>query len=922
MNGWALFGVIAIYLLICVGIGMLRGLSRARVRTIAILVSGILALIGTLIVKNSLGTPQEIEATLRSAGLDKDLMETISTFLGMSPSLGEALVGVIGALILPLVYLVLFFTFCLLTWIVCIILSIVLRKRYREHNSRARMKWLRTIALSVLHGLIVVFVCLVPLNIYMQVAVPVTNMLDESGMLDKVPVLDKVMDDYVEPVAKSGPMATFRVLGGNLVCNGLTSFEVGGEKIRLGDEVNNISGFVGNILALGKVKMTEYGDDQVKVLDDIADSFASSQLLSNIVGEVVYSATDAWMGGDKFVGVARPSTGEMIDPTFNTLLGILNKDSQNLSSLKADIYTVADLVGVLAEYDVFSKMEDTNTLIQQLGADGMVKEMITVLGQNDSMKVLIVEIRNMGMRAIAKTLDIPENGEVVYEKFLGDIAVALNETKDMNETERIDTLTQKVKDAFNEANVPIEEDIIDCYSASLIHDLGAIENITSDDISDFFTAYAMQTESAETAGLVPISGSESTFRGNVYGNMTEEDLKKTGAAVLATVTIKLSMVEGDEQAVIEASATILKETYSEILDENAAAFEKIAQIEIKVAIDKSAVENTASMKAAQTMNSGVVTLEELLADVEEVAKSINAETLAAEAEALNAVFEDMSKLMDSEASFDSVEDVVGTLGPVLDALQSSVSMGEEGTANLLVATMQSKTVREKTNMDMNAATNLAKKATESKDGEKVDYEKTMNSVVGVVIIGNSISTGEMASEEDIRKMIENLTPQTAALLSEYVTEARMKEYGMPADKAHVSSELLLNLFDYLAGNLPEDQFDHEAKALQQLINIATAAKEDSSNTNRVFGKDGKLGKDASEIIEIVIGSDAICYALDETLNSEEDAITDPFGIGKQIPDNSVDKMEYEAAAEAYLAAHPDQETAERMALINALFGIN
>lgn len=921
MNGWALFGIIAIYLLICVGIGMLRGLSRARVRTIAIFVSGILAFIGTLIAKNSLGTPQEIEASLRSYGLDEELMETIATFLGMSPSLGEALVGVIGALAMPIVYLVLFLAFCLLTWIVCIVLSIVLRKRYREHNSRARMKWLRTIALSVLHGLIVVFVFLVPLNVYMQIAVPVTDMLDESGMLDKVPAIDTIMDGYVEPIAKSGPMATFRVLGGNLVCNSITNFEVGGEKIKLGDEVNNISGFVGNILKLGKTKMAEYGDEQVQVLEDIADSFAASDLLSNIVGEVVYSATDAWIGGDKFVGVARPSTGEMIDPTFNTLLGVLHKDSQNLSSLKADIYTVADLVDVLAEYDVFSKMDDTDTLIQQLGADGMVKEMITVLGQNDSMKVLIVEIRNMGMRAIAKSLDIPENGEVVYEKFLGDIAVALNETKDMSETERIDALTQKVKDAFNEANVPIEEDIIDCYSASLIHDLGSIENITSDDISDFFTAYAMQTESAEEAGLVPVSGAESPFRGNVYGKMTEEDLKKTGAAVLATVTIKLSMVEGDEQAVIEASATILKETYSEILDENAAAFEKIAQIEIKVAIDKSAVENTASMKNAQTMNSGVVTLEELLADVEEVAKSINEETLAAEAEALNSVFEDMSKLLDSE-SFDSVEDVIGTLGPVLDSLQTSVSMGEEGTANLLVATMQSKTVRDKTNMDMNSATNLAKKATESKDGEKVDYEKTMNSVVGVVIIGNSISSGESASEEDIRKMIENLTPQTAALLSEYVTEARMKEYGMPADKAHVSSELLLNLFDYLASDLPEDQFDHEAKALQQLIDIATAAKEDTTHTNRVFGKDGKLGKDASEIIAIVIESDAICYSLDETLNSEDGSLTDPFGIGKQIPDNSVDKMEYEAAAEAYLAAHPDQETAERMALINALFGIN
>ena len=921
MYGWILFGVMAVYLLISVGIGFLRGLSKTRIRTITIFASALIAYITVLVSKNSLLMgPSELEDVLIQTGM-YDQAQAICQLLIDSPVLTESVLGFLSAMVMPLVYLVLFLVISIVLGIIGGIVTFVLRGSLKAHNSRAHMRGVRTLALSLFSGLVVLFVWFVPVNVYTQMIPPVVAALEETDVIDAADV-EGVID---ESISENAVLGMFRVFAGEPVCNSITSFKVGEESVKLLDEVGGITKFVGNIVSLSGVDMENFGEEQTEVFDSIASCFDDSNLLAAIIGEVIYHSTDAWIADEDFIGVERPEVGEMLDPTFDTLINVLHSDARKPVALKADIYTVADMIGILARYDVFSKMEDTDSLIEQLGADGMVKELITALGSNSSMKVLIGEIRNMGMRAIAQALDIPANGEVVYEQFLGDIATALNDTKSMSEEERVETLTQKVKDAFVEANVPIEEEIIDCYSASLIYDLGSMENITADDISDFFTAYAMKAEQGEednNGGNDPIAYEEKViFRGSIYSAMSAEQLANSGASVLATVTVQLSKVEGDTATVIEASAVILKENYAALFTENNPVMNKINAIEIKEAIDKSAVENTASMKQASTMNSGVITLEKLLADVNTVAEAINEETIAQEAEALSGVFSNATKLISGEVSMESVEDVVKTIGPVLDSLQSSVSVGESGTADLLVATLQTKTFRENANIDMTAATNLGKKATESQNGEKVDYEKTMNSVAGVVTLGNSISTGEIASEEDIRELIENLTPQTAAVLREFVTEERMKEYGMPEENAGPSASLLVNLFDYLAGDIPESEFDHEAKAIQQLLNIATAAKDDTSETTRLFGAEGKLKKSAYELIEIIIESNAVCHSVDKTLNGEGEKTTDPFGIGKQIPEESEDKQEFDAAVAAYRQAHPSEETDRRLNLVADLFGV-
>lgn len=918
-----LIGVVALYLLICVGFGFVRGLAKSRLRLISVAASAVVAFISALFIKNTLLNAEKLRNIIEimqdnGVKMSEDTLKVINDLLG-SEMLTDAILGFSTALIMPLVFVLLFAILCFITWIVHIIVTLILREKLKKQNERAHFKLWQTVGYNLLQGIIVVLVVFVPIAVYGQLVPPVVDSIEATGMLENNPDAHVVIEDYVEPFSHS-IAGVSKPLG-----KALTSFKIGDQKVHLQDEVQSMSSVVCTALSLGDTKMTNFGDAQANMIKGVGDTVGDSALLSTVVGEIVYYYTDSWIADEPFVGIKRPKMGDMFDPAFMTLLEVIHKDSKSAGALKADIYTTADMITILANRDVFSKLDDTDALINQLGADGMVKDLVVTLGQNESMKVLIPEVTNIGMRAIAMTLDIPGDGAEVYEDFLQDIATAMNETTGLSEAERLTALTEKVTQAFDKANVPIEKSVLDSYSASLIKDLGSAEEVTADDISDFFTVYAMSEVAdagngdptapvAETVGVV--------LRGRIYANMTKAQLENCGAATLKRVSEKLAKIESeDEEEIAIAAKQIIMEEYANLFGASDPVVEKLAEIELKTPLKKEYIDNTAGMKSADTMNSGVITADKLLVNVYDASANITADSIDNEADKIATVFGKVSELMDGDLELKSVDDISKSLGPVFNALNESNSVGEAHTANLMIAVMQSEEFRKNADLDMETATNLGKKATESQNGEKVDYEKTMNSLAGAVNIGNSFASGEFTSEEQVKDFVDNLNPQTAGMMGDYITPERMMGYGFEESRATIGANLLSSLFNNLAKDMDPEESARETAAVQQLLNIAIVAKDNNNAGTKIFGENGRLQKDADEMIKIIVKSNAVCDSLAENLITDDGITMDPFGISEQIPDDSVDKAEFVAAANYYYQVNHTEDVALRLNLIGALFGI-
>ena len=485
MNDLALFGIIAAYLLICAAFGFVRGLAKSRIRCITVAACAILALIVTLILKGSVDATT-VHDLLANLGAGDDLAVLLE-----SEVIAETMAGILSALAMPIIFVVIFALLCFVTWIAHLIVTLVLRNRLKAINERARYRILQTVLMNVLQGIVVVFVVMAPINVYTQLGAVVVDEIKDSALMEESPDLAAMVDDYVDPATNSFLMKAYRVTGGGAVCNAITNFEIDSERVRLNEEIGGLASFLCNMSEMGSSDMGGYTKEETELFRSLADSMNGSKFVSAIISEVMYQSTDAWVKGESFMGTSRPRAGEMMEPLFQKLFTILNADARNAEALQADLYTLADVFDVLIEKDVLTKLENDDELANQLGSNGTVKALTAVLNKNTNMKPLVTEINNVGMRAIATSLDLDGAGREENEEMLQDVAGSLNSTKYLPRAERVELITEEVTAAFGKSTVTIDKEVVESYTEMLLDDLGDKENVTSDDIADFFNEHSI-----------------------------------------------------------------------------------------------------------------------------------------------------------------------------------------------------------------------------------------------------------------------------------------------------------------------------------------------------------------------------------------------------------------------------------------------
>jgi len=321
-----------------------------------------------------------------------------------------------------------------------------------------------------------------------------------------------------------------------------------------------------------------------------------------------------------------------------------------------------------------------------------------------------------------------------------------------------------------------------------------------------------------------------------------------------------------------------------------------------------------------------VLLKDLLLDTKNAAALLDAAALASESEVISAIFEAADSLKNQIDSPEEIEvgQIATLVGRILDALRQSACYGNDKTADLFTAIMQSKTLRDLAGIDLKTATSMAEKGTAG----DVDYGKTMSVISSTVNVMNSFnSTDEVPSEEALLELVQNITPQSAGMIKEFDTASKMKEYNVPEDYADLSSSILNKTLENMANSdLSEEEYAKEAAALNQVVNLAMSAK-DSSTATCLFAKDGEksvLPGTAKETVETLMASNAICGALRESVLDDEEVGSDPLGInGRLTGDAAVEEREEcQNAMVEYYNENPTEDNKESLTAIAILLGVS
>jgi hypothetical protein len=128
-----------------------------------------------------------------------------------------------------------------------------------------------------------------------------------------------------------------------------------------------------------------------------------------------------------------------------------------------------------------------------------------------------------------------------------------------------------------------------------------------------------------------------------------------------------------------------------------------------------------------------------------------------------------------------------------------------------------------------------------------------------------------------------------------------------AKYSEISSDLIKSLFGYIADS-DKTNSEAEAKALNQILNIALAAKE--SDDKKLFSSAPGAGDvrlpTATETVNTLLDSKAVRHALVDVLTDGNNVtVFDPYELSGKIKEGSSDYAEAVSAIYDYRAQHPE-----------------
>lgn len=490
-----LFLLLAGIVVINVFHGRKRGMVRTGIAIGVLLVSVIISVFVSRAVASA--------ARGRVVDLLRETEEMQAVFRDL-PSLAPLISATVSTLIAVVIFFMIYYA---LRGILNLIVMIVLRATgFSKDEKRTGTDRLVGTLLGAVLGVMIFCVIAMPTVGYLTLADDAIGALltnggdeaekfvkDKTGGEDDGVDLYVLHDEVLHPLADSPMVVGTGIFTNNLLFRPLTTCKIDGQRVVIMREVPSLCRVAGGMMAVGNTLedtsavSTEQRDRQLKIMDTLADDFGDSKVLCQLGSEFLSGASTAWLNGETFIGLEKPSVDEMLEPTVNAALEIFKTSDEG--NIEGDLRTVLHVLASLARSQVLEKMNDFDALLQTLSESGVVEEVMRELGNNERMAPLATEISNLGIRALASVLGIPADASAQYEELMNELAAAITEVLALPEEERVAALSSRLTEKMDAYGVDVPADIADTVAEAMLTDF-ADGDVSAERVQEFFKVYA------------------------------------------------------------------------------------------------------------------------------------------------------------------------------------------------------------------------------------------------------------------------------------------------------------------------------------------------------------------------------------------------------------------------------------------------
>lgn len=872
----ALIAITSVIVIANVLMGIFRGLKQSIGSLVAVILSAAMAAIITAFVC----TP--------NSGIITWGIDTIKGLLGQGAlqdifaieALGESIAHYVSMLISPIFFWVVYLVLSFISTIVVGIITKFAIPKFEMHAAANR-----------LGGLGVALICALIVNVI--VVMPFVGMLDiASDVAGVLKVEQSSAEQNAEKKEEKAPVSAAQIeaiLGDtsntliidvyNVGCGWMydtfASTVFDGERVYLREDVTSLVSIVNDVTKLGG-DMSGYGEEQINSIYDLVDQVDHSPLLKHMVAGVISNVSSKWMNGETFLGIAKFSAGELLDPMIDTMLEVLSTSTHK--TVGEDLHTMADIFNILIKHDLFSNNEDYGDMLEKLSKDGVVEELIVTANENPRMSVMSDQITQLSIRALASTIGIPKDAEERYHMIMDDIAKIVNDSASKSDAERQKYVEEHVKTALDDYGVKADGDAAEHIAASIIEDLGDKGEIEGSDVEEFFLIYAI-AESADEGAY--------TKYGVGFDNIASD---------AGSIT-----VNGD--GTISINGRVLK-NYKAGDYKNSAAY--------TMGHDHVYIGDAKTLYSADAMRSSLVTLNEI---VNKLKKFSDCEDASLEAEKIAEMLAAASELFaGSDFENMSYTEIIGKMGDLLDKMDDTEIFGTGAVNDLLKAMIQSQHVRDELGLSNAEATDFADKMNNMVGSTDHTFSDATQTITDTMDMIDSINNKDMTDEEraDITSnLISNMTSEKADLLGSMVTPSLVEKYGSSSEKSETVSSSVSNLFNNMAdytdsssATASDSDYKREADAVNKVLQLAMdGANSDDKALFSVNGEDGKINSTPEEFVELLVTSKVVSKTLNETVydNGNND---NPYGVNTKAEDA-------EMLSAAILGYYEDNKTGDQ-----------
>lgn len=268
-----------------------------------------------------------------------------------------------------------------------------------------------------------------------------------------------------------------------------------------------------------------------------------------------------------------------------------------------------------------------------------------------------------------------------------------------------------------------------------------------------------------------------------------------------------------------------------------------------------------------------------------------------EAKAIAEVLENAFVIIDYMEEHPSVDSqTMRLLGVLLDSLSDTQMAGEKNTDLVLIGLMNSEKVYSGIGFSKQEAANLADSI--NRKAHVGGYAPVMNSLGQTVEVIQLSSKTDKSSEEmdaKVEVLLQDLTPESAAVLQEVTSPTLMQSHGVSEQSSEPTSEMVSNMFGNLSEakeqGMSDEQYQKEAKATTDMLNLAMSAGKNQSG--KTFGEGSATGKSAAEFLDNVLDSEVISQTMVETVyvnGTEEQPVINPLKSGKNLQESEKQEL--------------------------------